>query len=77
MGFLVEDLAATVKQLKSKGVVFEDYDLPSLKTVGSMVDNGDMKVAWFKDSEGNMLGLAQPVDESVRVAMGAAGPRRA
>jgi len=77
MGFLVEDLAATVKQLNSKGVVFEDYDLPSLKTVGSMVDNGDMKVAWFKDSEGNMLGLAQPVDESVRVAMGAAGPRRA
>jgi hypothetical protein len=34
-----------------------------------------MKVAWFKDSEGNMLGMAQPVDESVRAAMGATASR--
>src|SRR6267378_4060266 len=66
----VDDITATVEELKSNGVVFEDYDLPSLKTVGSIADRGDMKVAWFKDSEGNMLGMAQPVDESVRAAMG-------
>ena len=76
MGFLVDDIASTVKELKSKGVVFEDYDLPGLKTVGGIADRGDMKVAWFKDSEGNMLGIAQPVDEAVRVALGAATARR-
>jgi hypothetical protein len=76
MGFLVDDIAATVKELKSNGVVFEDYDFPSLKTVGGIADRGDMKVAWFKDTEGNMLGIAQPVDESVRLAMGAATARR-
>jgi catechol 2,3-dioxygenase-like lactoylglutathione lyase family enzyme len=76
MGFLVDDIAATVKELKSNGVMFEDYDFPSLKTVGGIADRGDMKVAWFKDSEGNMLGIAQPVDESVRAAMGAAAARR-
>ena len=76
MGFLVDDIAATVKELKLNGVTFEDYDLPGLKTVGSIADRGDMKVAWFKDSEGNMLGMSQPVDESVRAAMGAATARR-
>jgi hypothetical protein len=76
MGFLVDDIEATVKDLKSKGVVFEDYDFPSLKTVGGIADRGDMKVAWFKDSEGNMLGMSQPIDESVRAAMGATAARR-
>jgi catechol 2,3-dioxygenase-like lactoylglutathione lyase family enzyme len=76
MGFMVDDIAATVKELESNGVVFENYDLPSFKTIGGIADRGDMKVAWFKDSEGNMLGIAQPVDESVRAAMGAAAARR-
>jgi catechol 2,3-dioxygenase-like lactoylglutathione lyase family enzyme len=76
MGFLVDDIDATVKELKANGVVFEDYDFPSLKTVGGIADRGDMKVAWFKDSEGNMLGIAQPVDESVRAAMGATATAR-
>jgi catechol 2,3-dioxygenase-like lactoylglutathione lyase family enzyme len=76
MGFLVDDIAAAVRELKSKGVVFEEYDLPSLKTNGGIADRGDMKVAWFKDSEGNMLGIAQPIDESVRIAMGATGAAR-
>lgn len=73
MGFLVDDIAAKVKELKANGVVFEDYDHPTLKTVGGIADRGDMRVAWFKDSEGNMLGIMQPLDESVRVAAGAAG----
>lgn len=73
MGFLVEDISATVKELKSRGVVFEEYDWPTLKTVDSVADAGDLKAAWFKDSEGNMLGVMQPVHESVRVAARAAG----
>jgi catechol 2,3-dioxygenase-like lactoylglutathione lyase family enzyme len=76
MGFLVEDIAGTVKELKAKGVVFEDYDLPSLKTVGGISDRGDMKVAWFKDSEGNMLGLMEPSDDVVRAAFGSTTAKR-
>ena len=72
MGFVVDDVAAVVKQLRSKGVVFEEYDWPTLKTVESVADNGDLKSAWFKDSEGNMIAIMQPVDEKVRAAVGAA-----
>ena len=59
MSFLVTDVAAVVKQLKAKGVVFEEYDLPTLKTVNSIAERPDFKGAWFKDSEGNMIGVAQ------------------
>src|SRR5207244_13096943 len=59
MSFLVTDVAAVVKQLKAKGVVFEEYDLPTLKTVNSIAERPDFKGAWFKDSEGNVIGVAQ------------------
>jgi hypothetical protein len=45
--------------LRSKGVVFEDYDLPGLKTVNGVNTGGGAKTAWFKDSEGNVLALSQ------------------
>ena len=48
-----------MKQLKAKGVVFEEYDLPALKTVDSIAVRPDFKGAWFKDSEGNVIGVAQ------------------
>jgi predicted enzyme related to lactoylglutathione lyase len=57
--FKVEDVRATVKELKEKGVEFESYDMESLKTdeenVASM---GDMEAAWFKDPAGNILCVA-------------------
>jgi catechol 2,3-dioxygenase-like lactoylglutathione lyase family enzyme len=59
MSFLVDDVAAVVKELKSKGVVFEEYDMPGLKTVDSIAERPDVKGAWFKDSEGNMIGIGQ------------------
>ena len=59
MSFDVGDVAAVVKQLKSKGVVFEEYDFPGLKTVNSIAERPDFKGAWFKDSEGNMIGIGQ------------------
>ena len=61
MSFQVDDVAAVVKQLKSKGVVFEEYDLPTLKTVNSIAERPDFKAAWFKDSEGNTIGIGQPL----------------
>src|SRR3977135_151561 len=59
MSFAVDDVEATVKQLKSKGFVCEEYDYPTLKTVNSIATRPDFKAAWFKDSEGNMLGIGQ------------------
>jgi predicted enzyme related to lactoylglutathione lyase len=57
--FNVDDVEAVVKELKSKGVVFEEYDMPGLRTVNSIATVGSMKGAWFKDTEGNILGLSQ------------------
>jgi catechol 2,3-dioxygenase-like lactoylglutathione lyase family enzyme len=59
MSFAVDDVVAIVKQLKAKGVVFEEYDFPGLKTVNSIAERPDFKGAWFKDSEGNMIGIGQ------------------
>jgi len=60
MSFEVGDVTAVVKRLKSKGVVFEEYDYPTLKTVDSIATRPDFRAAWFKDSEGNILGLFGP-----------------
>ena len=60
-GFSVKDVEATVKGLKTKGVVFEDVDDPGLKTVESIATMttpaGEFKGAWFKDTEGNILAV--------------------
>jgi predicted enzyme related to lactoylglutathione lyase len=55
----VKDVEAEVRELKSRGVVFEDYDLPGIKTVDGIANMGDTKGAWFKDSEGNIFALIQ------------------
>ncbi|WP_137991203.1 VOC family protein [Streptomyces vilmorinianum] len=57
--FRVANLDTEMSQLRSKGVTFEDYDLPGLKTVDSVVEMDDMRCAWFKDSEGNILNLTE------------------
>jgi catechol 2,3-dioxygenase-like lactoylglutathione lyase family enzyme len=50
---------AVMSELRSKGVRFEDYDIPEigLKTTNGVAELGGMKSAWFKDSEGNILNL--------------------
>lgn len=58
-GWDVDDLEKTMEELRAKGVVFEEYDTPELKTVNGIADWGGYKGAWFKDSEGNILGLGQ------------------
>ena len=59
MGWEVADLEAEVADLRSRGVVFEEYDFPGLKTVDGIATVGNTKGAWFKDSEGNLLSVAQ------------------
>jgi catechol 2,3-dioxygenase-like lactoylglutathione lyase family enzyme len=58
-GWLTSDIEAEVADLKARGVVFEEYDIPGLKTVESIATMGPDKTAWFKDSEGNLLVLVQ------------------
>jgi catechol 2,3-dioxygenase-like lactoylglutathione lyase family enzyme len=70
MGFEVADLEATVAELRARGVVFEEYDAPGLRTRDGIADiegnypskgaRGE-RGAWFRDSEGNLLGIGQPV----------------
>ena len=69
MGFEVEDIDAAVAELRQRGVVFEEYDIPGLTTVGGIADiegnypskgTGE-RAAWFHDSEGNLLGVGQIV----------------
>jgi predicted enzyme related to lactoylglutathione lyase len=59
MSFWVKDVGAEVKDLKDKGVVFEEYDFPQLKTEGGIATLPSGRAAWFKDSEGNMIGVFQ------------------
>ena len=54
-GWLTNDIEAEVADLQARWVVFEEYDTPDLKTIKSIATVGPDKVAWFKDSEGNLL----------------------
>jgi predicted enzyme related to lactoylglutathione lyase len=59
-GIEVADIEATVAELRSRGVIFEEYDTPELRTVdGIATQPGGDRAAWFKDTEGNMLALVQ------------------
>jgi catechol-2,3-dioxygenase len=51
------EIEKLVDTLKSKGVTFEHYDMPGLKVEGDIHVGHDMKVAWFKDPDGNILNL--------------------
>lgn len=70
MAWEVAHIEATVAALRARGVVFEEYDLPGIRTVngiatvaGNYPSKGGVgeKGAWFRDSEGNLLGIGQPV----------------
>ena len=55
ISFEVPNASEAVAQLTARGVVFEDYDFPGLKTVNKVCILGSEKAAWFKDTEGNIL----------------------
>jgi predicted enzyme related to lactoylglutathione lyase len=55
LSFEVPDARAAVEELTSRGVVFDDYDLPGLRTVDKVCILGSEKAAWFRDTEGNIL----------------------
>lgn len=59
LSFDSPDLVADMKKMRERGVAFEEYDLPDIKTVDGIVDFGGVKNAWCKDSEGNILGFVE------------------
>lgn len=62
----VDDVVAEVAALRKQGVVFEEYDMPGLKTVNGIATAGGAKTAWFKDSEGNILAISQRLERTAR-----------
>lgn len=60
MSFQVDDVVAEIAALESQGVIFEDYDSPGFTSVDHVVDDGEMRAAWFHDPDGNVLCLHQP-----------------
>src|SRR5215475_10593595 len=69
MAFEVDDIDAVVADLRARGLVFESYQLPGLTTVDGIAEidenypskGSGERAAWFRDSEGNLLGIGQPV----------------
>jgi catechol 2,3-dioxygenase-like lactoylglutathione lyase family enzyme len=60
LGFVVDDVEAAVATLRDRGVELETYEAPPGSTVrDGVMDHGTVKAAWFKDSEGNLLSVAQ------------------
>jgi hypothetical protein len=52
-----DDVESAVKALKAKGISFEHYDMPDMTLEGDVHIGGNMKVAWFKDPDGNILNI--------------------
>jgi catechol 2,3-dioxygenase-like lactoylglutathione lyase family enzyme len=56
--FVVDDVRAVVEALKANGVVFEEYDMPGIKTEEGVATIGDTRTAWLKDPDGNILEIS-------------------
>ncbi|WP_376917920.1 VOC family protein [Agromyces tardus] len=65
LSLLTDDLERDMTALRVHGVTFNEYDLPGIKTVDGVVDMDGERGAWFDDSEGNIIALAQPKDASM------------
>ncbi len=60
--FMVEDIEATLTELRSRGIDFEEYDMPGLKTENGIAQIGPEKAAFFKDPDGNILSVVEVED---------------
>ncbi|MGR0220259.1 VOC family protein [Agromyces sp. ZXT2-6] len=57
---MTDDLDRDMAALREKGIAFHDYDFPGLKTENGVVEMDGERGAWFDDSEGNIIALAEP-----------------
>jgi catechol 2,3-dioxygenase-like lactoylglutathione lyase family enzyme len=69
--WVTEDVEDLVRTLKARGVRFEHYDLPNLTRQDDLHVHETMKVAWFKDPDGNIFSLVTPPNTATRQAVGA------
>lgn len=67
LSFVVDDLETEMRELRDRGIEFEEYDLPGLKTENGIAEWDGMRAAWFKDSEGNILNLEQPSEQQLHM----------
>lgn len=59
-GFTVDDIEAVVAELRDVGIEFEEYDLgDGMRTENGVLTMGEDRAAWFRDPDGNVLGLFQ------------------
>ena len=58
-GWSVPDVVAEVAELRAKGVVFEEYDIPGVQVTAGIAQMPAGRGAWFKDSEGNIIGIVE------------------
>jgi catechol 2,3-dioxygenase-like lactoylglutathione lyase family enzyme len=58
-GWLVDDVRKAVAELRERGIEFQEYDFPGLKTEDGIADLGSELAAWFRDTEGNTIGVFQ------------------
>ena len=61
MCWVTDDLDGEMARLRARGIQFEDYDIPGLKTENGVATMEDSKAAWFRDSEGNFLCITQTI----------------
>jgi catechol 2,3-dioxygenase-like lactoylglutathione lyase family enzyme len=59
VGWTVDDLEATLDELRARGVRIEEYDIPGLKTEAGITDFGFARMAWVVDPGGNALSIMQ------------------
>ena len=59
MALEVADVETAVKELRDRGIVFEEYDMPGLKTVDGIAEFDGVKGAWFKDPDGNLISVGE------------------
>jgi len=62
LGLAVADIEAEVRGLKAAGVAFESYDFPQFDAASSIATFPGTRSAWFKDTEGNLIGVVQLTD---------------
>ena len=63
----VEDLKASVHDLARRGIRFEEYDLPGLRTEGGVWEQDYVRNAWFTDPDGNVVSLHEAKDAVLRI----------
>jgi hypothetical protein len=62
VSFQVTGIEQVMADLRGRGLVFEEYDLPDFKTVDGVFAMGPYKAAWFKDADGNIIELSEVVE---------------